>query len=216
MKTKNKTAIRHFQIHAMGYGNCYYTERIAKLEKALARQPRVLQLDLIGLGEIPADTALLIRSILRERSPATRLVTNARSSLDNASVLVWLQGDVRNIRADARLFFRRIDADKDETEGEDNWKHADNKNRDDSSEVDPEEHDYSRVMKCIDEYLPVKELAGHIIDTPTLRQFGLIESERADRFLAEAFGSAQETPHDTPEAQAEHRARDDDVTTQNQ
>ena len=35
---------------------------------------------LLGEGEIPADWALLIRSILGQRSPKTQIITNARSS----------------------------------------------------------------------------------------------------------------------------------------
>ena len=51
----------------------------AKLEKALAKRPRRFQIDLVGNGEIPADWALLIRSILIQRAPQTQLITNARS-----------------------------------------------------------------------------------------------------------------------------------------
>src|SRR6185503_4178173 len=86
---------------------------IARLEAALARKPRVLQIDLIGVGEVPADAALLIRSVLMSRSPRTRVITRARSSLQNSSVLVWLLGDSRIIRDDAKLFFRRADLPED-------------------------------------------------------------------------------------------------------
>jgi hypothetical protein len=71
----------------LGYGNHYYIESIARLEAALARKPRVFQIDLIGVGEIPANSALLIRSVLLSRSSKTRLITHARSSLQNGSVL---------------------------------------------------------------------------------------------------------------------------------
>ncbi|MEI9865870.1 MAG: hypothetical protein WDN00_15220 [Limisphaerales bacterium] len=47
----------------------------------------------------------MIRSVLGQRSPKTQVITNARSSLQNGSVLVWLLGDRRLIRDDARLFF---------------------------------------------------------------------------------------------------------------
>ena len=64
---------------------------------------------MVGMGEIPADTALLIRSVLLKRSPKTRIITNARNSLQGGSALVWLLGDKRIIRDDARLYFRRAD-----------------------------------------------------------------------------------------------------------
>src|SRR5688572_23164256 len=59
MKTQTQSGHRQFELKLLGYGNCYYIERVARLEAALARKPRVLQINLIGTGEIPADTALL-------------------------------------------------------------------------------------------------------------------------------------------------------------
>ena len=99
MKKKSKTGLRGFQLKVLGYGsNSYYIDRVADLEKALAKRPRRFQIDLVGNGEIPADWALLIRSILIQRAPQTQLITNARSSLQDGSVLVWLLGDCRMIR----------------------------------------------------------------------------------------------------------------------
>jgi len=91
MKKKSKTGLRGFQLKILGYGsNSYYIDRVADLEKALAKRPRQFQIDLVGDGEIPADWALLIRSILIQRASQTQLITNARSSLQGGSALVWL------------------------------------------------------------------------------------------------------------------------------
>jgi hypothetical protein len=176
----------------MPYGNSYYIERITKLEAALSRKPRLLQIDMVGVGEIPADSALLIRSVLMGRSPKTRIITNARSSLQGGSVLIWLLGDQRIIRDDARLYFRRVDLSEDE-EAEPNEVGKDNehKYRDSFSEIDPEEAGYVRVLQRINEFLPVKELAGRLIGVPVLRQFGLVQNEQVDHFLATAFGKSE-------------------------
>ncbi len=174
----------------MAYGNQYYIDCVSRLENVLAKKPRVLQIDLIGAGEIPADTALLIRSVLMGRSPKTRLITNARSSLQNGSVLIWLIGDDRRIREDARLFFRRADLDDDD---DDEAESKDPKYRDSYSEVDPEELDHGRVLELINEFLPVKELTGQVIDAPVLRQFGLIDHEKGDHFLATVFARKAKT-----------------------
>jgi len=192
MRTKSQPGLRRFQLKILAYGNSYYIERIARLESALARRPHLLQIDMVGEGEIPADSALLIRSVLMQRSPKTRVVTNARSSLQGGSVLVWLSGDSRVIRNDARVFFRRAnvsddgDSDKDEV-----WKETGLKYSDSYSETDPDEADYARVMQVINEFLPVKELAGRPINVPVLRQFGLVENEKLDHFLVTAFGKPQ-------------------------
>src|SRR5436190_18510429 len=113
MKSKTKREVHRFPLSLLHYGNSYYIERIAALERALARKPRQLQIELLGEGEIPADWALLIRSVLKQHALRTQVITNARSSLQNGSVLVWLLGDRRIIRDDARIFFRRADVSED-------------------------------------------------------------------------------------------------------
>ena len=195
MKKKSKKGLRGFQLNIQGYGgNSYFLERVAQLEKALARRPRRFQIDLMGRGEIAADWALLIRSILLRRPSRTQLITNARSSLQGGSVLVWLMGDRRVIRDDARVFFRRVDmSETNEADENETWKESDLKYVDSFSETDPEDSDYVKVLRLIDEFLPVKELAGKIINVPVLRQFGLVENEKLDRFLANAFGKPQES-----------------------
>jgi hypothetical protein len=208
MRTKSQKGLRRFQLKVLGYGNSYYIERIAELEAVLAKEPHRLQIDMIGEGEIPADMALLIRSILTQRTPNTRIITNARSSLQGGSVLVWLSGDSRVIREDARVFFRRIeesdddDADKDEARKETELKYSDS-----YSETDPEDADYAEMLKAIDEFLPVKELAGRPIKVSMLRQFGLVENEKLDRFLAAAFGKPQEPAQGSASEAKEQRIR---------
>ena len=107
MKTQRAAGLCKFRLKLPAYGGSYFIKKALKLERALARKPKVLHLEMIGDGEIPADTALLIRSILMKRSPGTQVVTNARSSLQGGSVMVWLLGDKRIIRDDARVFFKR-------------------------------------------------------------------------------------------------------------
>src|ERR1700744_4285752 len=172
MKTRRKPGLRQFQLRLLDYGNHYYIERVAALERLLARKPRRLKIELIGEGEIPADIALLIRSILLGRKRGTQVTMHARSSLQNGSVLVWLLGDQRLIREDARVFFRAAclpDAVEDEV-----WKDKELFGRS-ASEVDPEEYDQGRLLELINEFLPAKELAGKIVGLPVLRQFGPVE-----------------------------------------
>lgn len=107
MITKPKHVSCQFKLEIFSCGNSYYIDRVAELEKALARRAWRLQLDLVGVGEISADAALRIRTALGARTPRTQIITNAQSSLQNGSVLVWLPGDQRLIRDDAIVYFRR-------------------------------------------------------------------------------------------------------------
>ncbi len=189
MKSKTKREPLRFPLSLLHCGNSYYIKRVAELEKVLARKPRQLQIDMLGEGEIPADWALLIRSILNQRSPKTQVITHARSSLQNGSVLVWLQGDRRIIRADARVFFRRANVAEEASDfAEKVWKDDELKYVDSYTEIDPEEADHAKVLQLINEFLPVKELVGRAVEVPVLRQFGLVESEQLESFLATAFG----------------------------
>jgi hypothetical protein len=174
-----------------------YTDQICKMEKALARKPETFQIDLVGSAELSPDTALLIRSILQNRSPQTHLITHARSSLQGGSVLVWLLGDTRLIREDARLFFRRP-ANPGEGDDPETWKEE----APQAPEMDLEESDYAQVLQHINAYLPVNELAGRPIGLRVLKQFGLVDNERGDRFLASAFARSEgpvQAPPQKPE-----------------
>ena len=55
-----------------------------------------------------------------------------------------------------------------------------------------EEEDYVRVLHAINEFLPVKELAGRAVEASVLKEFGLIDNVGVDGLLATAFGRAKE------------------------
>ena len=177
MKTYQRKRITDFRLKLPCFDNAYYVKRALKLEAALKLKPKVLQIEMIGEGEIPADTALLIRSILLGRPPGVELVTNARSSLRDGSVLVWLLGDRRTIRDDARVFFKRNPlADENPVEVYAGFSDAESTYKDSYSSFDPEDADYARVLKLIDEFLPVRHFAGRIVTVNMLREFGLVDN----------------------------------------
>ena len=191
MKKQSRQGLRRFRVEVCSYGN--YVERIVELERLLARKPGVLRIEIVGTGEIPADVALRFRAALMERSPKTRIVTDARSSLQGGSVLLWLLGETRTIRGDAKLHFRHTTLSEDDVVPEKGvWKEVEPRYRDSYSEIDPDEGDYARVLQIINEFLPVKEMAGRLIGVPVLRQFGLVENERVDDFLATVFAKSPE------------------------
>ena len=68
---------------------------------------------------------------------------------------------------------------------------AEPKYKDSYSSVDPEDADYARVLQFINEFLPVQEFAGRVVSVSVLREFGLVENEHVDSFLATAFGKSK-------------------------
>ena len=187
MKTNKRKYVIDFRLKLPAYDDVYYIKRTLKLEAALTRKPDILRLELIGGGEIPADTALLVRSVLMSRSAGIELVTNARSSLQGGSVLVWLLGNQRMIREDARIFFKRNPlADENPVEVYAGLGEGQSKYKDSYSSIDPEDADYERVLKLINEFLPVRQFAGRIVSVNMLREFGLVDNEHVSSLPATA------------------------------
>jgi hypothetical protein len=190
MKKELRRGLRRFRVEVSSWTD--YVERIDELERALAKKPRELHIEIVGTGEISADSALRFRAALTERSMKTRIVTHARSSLLGGSVLLWLLGERRTIRDDARICFRRTTLSEEDAVRENGvWKSDQPRYQDSYSTIDPDEGDYARVLEIINEFLPVNELAGRLIGAPVLQQFGLIENDKVDDFLAAAFSSDQ-------------------------
>jgi hypothetical protein len=192
MKRKSTRGRHKLQLTLSWSGSCDF-EWLAKLEHLIRKKPRRIQIDIFGTSALSPDAALVLRDVLMRRSPRTRIITNARSSLQDASVLLWLLGDIRLIRQDARVFFRPAELPEDaEVDPNGDWKGYEKKYRDSLSELDPEEGDYVRVLQLINEFLPVQEFAGRLIGTAVLRQFGLIENEGVDNFLTSVFSKTAE------------------------
>ena len=122
-------------------------------------------------------------------------------------MLLWLLGDSRTIRNDARLYFRRTTLSEDDEVEENGVLKDDKPYRDSYSWFDPEEGDYARVLEIINEFLPVKEMAGRLIGVPVLRQFGLIENEKADNFLAAVFSKRPEPAESSLNAMEKRRVQ---------
>ncbi len=185
MKTRTKQKPRLFQLRIVSFGITPFLDTVDRLEVALARQPAALQLDIIGTLELNPDFALLVRSVLLARSTKTRLITNARSSLQGSAILIWLLGDTRMIRDEARLYFRPTTlSEEEQAEWKQEWTDKDLDYKDSESETDPDEANYWRVLQLIDEFLPVKELAGRPIGARTLAELGLLENEKLDDYLS--------------------------------
>jgi hypothetical protein len=198
MMTNYGQELLRFSLNLLYCGNNYYIERVAKLEDALADVPKQIHLEMIGDGEIDADWALVLREVLNQRSEKTQLITNARSTLKNGSALVWLLGDRRLIREDARLFFRRANLTEEaEVHPDKTWNDRELQYADSFSEADPEEAVHAQVLRYIDEFLPVRELAGQIIDVRTLKQFGLVGSDKLDLLLAATLGPESTSTDET-------------------
>lgn len=190
MKTKqrSKARVRPFELKIFPGADYYYLVRLKQLERRLARKPSKLVVEILGSGEIPPDTALVFRSVLTARSSRTRLVVRSRSSLQGSTALLWLMGEERWIREDAKMYFRSaLWTSKYEVGLNDTGTPPPLDFEEPFTTLSAEDGDYARVLELIDEYLPVREFAGRWIGTSVLKQFGLIENASVDGFLKGVF-----------------------------
>ena len=187
MKTRKPSANRQPKVVLQLGSWGSYLDEAAELEALLRKKPTRLRIELVGVGEVPSDTAQLLRSILHARSPRSRVITHARSSLQGAAVLVWLLGDQRLIRDDARLHFSAA-GPFETSDTATPWVEPDTLTDDEF-----ENADYIRVLQLINEFLPVRELAGRSIELPTLRQFGLVDNAKTDEVLTALLARKKKT-----------------------
>jgi len=138
----------------MSYGNSYYIERIESVGKTHPPETAHTSNRHARCWRIPADSSAADAIHLAGALAQDPAITNARSSLQSGSVLVWL---LRRLPNHPRCMRACICAAWDlaedaEVQPNETWKGVDSKYRDSFSEIDPEEGDYARVLQLINEF----------------------------------------------------------------
>jgi len=154
----------------------------------LVTRPKVVTLRFIGPHEMPPDSALVVHHGLTTRPPGITVVTQAWSPVLGPSLLVWLVGDVRDVRPTASFRFRslgqvaRFKQRRPPWEEDRGWMTSDN-------EPEPSVglEDYKTVLRLMDEYLPVDQWAGKIITPAMLRELGLVGHSPLDDLLGQCL-----------------------------
>jgi len=156
-------------------------EMFRKVRLALRNKPKALRLELVGAGEFSQDIVLAIHSLLIDaKKGGLKLTTQAHSSLYNGSLLLWLVGEKRIIRSNTAFF----EVDRTEDEEDDDLDFI-------SEERTPflnrremvYQSNFKEIVRLIDEYIPVKELAGQRLEMKELSEYGLVDSESTDKQL---------------------------------
>lgn len=164
------------------------TKFINELERSFARKPRVVTVDLLGPGALLPDTALVLHEVILARPPETRLLTRARSGLINASVLPWLLGDRRELRSTGWIYLRIPKALQKKL----NPAWATDKEDPPWCDDGPfsffleDSHymaDWEQVLRLIEPYLPLDDIAGKRLTASDLRDLGILDGNPIDRLL---------------------------------
>lgn len=149
---------------------------VTELENCLGQKPKQLTLKFFGMQCLGADSALAIFDCLQGKDKETQLITDARSPVIDAGVLIWLAGDVRRIRSTAWLRFSSSQDHRNRSrrfpwDGSlEPWQQDD----DSDNQTECSNPNYQTVLKLIHRYLPVDILAGRLLTPHLLGEYCLL------------------------------------------
>jgi len=155
------------------------------LEEAIAKEPDILTVELVGPAAVAPDKALLLYDALMHRSSKTHLITYGRSCLLDSAVLLWLAGDERRMRDDAWIQMDSLERLEDTQP----WSKAAEPFRRLKKPVliPPLIIDYRTVAHYLNMYLPLEEVADRPIFQGELKELGLIDSPEYTLQLKQLF-----------------------------
>jgi hypothetical protein len=158
-------------------------ELYQKVKTAIEQKPTELLIELVGVGNISQDIALAIYDLVQDaKNSGLKVATVSRSSLYDGSLLLWILGDKRRIRSNTAFF--QLDSLKrlEETDWSDCERVAIRTIKEPAWVCN-----YRQVVKILNQYIPVEELADRRIPMDILREYGLIDSEETDKELKNLF-----------------------------
>ena len=162
---------------------------LSSVYDALREDTEKVTLELLGPGMMIHDTALMLFEILRNRPPHIQIHAHSHTCLSNGAVLIWLAADTRTIRADAWIQLCHVPKTPKPRR---NRRHANYTSGLPVEDEQPADTDLRTVMRHLDEWLPVSEIAGMRLFEKDLRDLALIEDSESDQNLAALFaGNAQ-------------------------
>lgn len=160
-----------------------------ELINALELAPEILSLRFIGPHQMSPDAALLAYDILAASRGNVTIVTEAWSPLIDASVLMWLAGNVRRIRSTTCVHFRSLREIQRRRRCRLPWEEAKDFMPDEPDQGDQLwAADYKAVLELMGQYLPVDQFSDQIISPAMLGEMALLEGNELDRLLLGCMG----------------------------
>ena len=169
-------------------------ELFAKFKKAIEKSPKVISLEIIGIGNISQDMALVIWDLVQDaKKTGIRFITKARSSLYDGSLLLLLLGDARSVRSTG---FFQIDS-LNRLENND-WSEFESR-KPSCINVPAWVTNYRQVFQIMNQYIPAEELADKRIPLVKLGEYGLLNNIQEEKSFQSLF-YPQETENITSKA----------------
>lgn len=157
-------------------------ELYTKVKNAVKKSPKVIAIEIIGIGHISQDIVLAIWELVQEaKKSGVRFTSAAKSSLYDGSVLLLLLGDAISVRSTA--FFQ---IDSLERLKNNDW--SDDESRKSMPINEPAwVTNYREVFKIMNQFLPVEELADKRVPMIKLQEYGLLNDEKQEKSFQDLF-----------------------------
>jgi hypothetical protein len=130
---------------------------LSGLYEALREDTDKVTLELLGPGMMIHDTALMLFEVLRKRPQHVHIHAHSHTCLSNGAVLIWLAADTRTIRADAWIELSKTPEAPNPRRSRILENYSSGLSVDDEH---PADTDLRTIMRHLDEWLPVSEIAG--------------------------------------------------------
>ena len=162
-----------------------HDEIYTNLKEAISKKPSVLEIDLVGLGNLPQDLCLSLWYLLTSKDPKTHLVVCCNGNLIDGEVLVLLAADERRIRPRTWMEISSLKKYEAMDFSRRNW----------SSKQFGSQHDepffitdYRNVFEIMNRYLPCELLSkGRVDIESTFKEYGLLNNQEEEQDFQSLF-----------------------------
>ncbi|MEI8293915.1 MAG: hypothetical protein WCG66_07975 [bacterium] len=157
---------------------------LSSLSEALRHGRDRVILELLGPGIMLHDTALMLFAVLCSRPPHLHIHAHSHTCLSDGAVLIWLAADTRTIRDDAWIEFSSVPRTPETRNNPIYPGYTSGLRVEDES---PSDTDLRTVMRHLDEWVPVEEIAGLRLFKKDFADLGLIDDGESHQNLAALF-----------------------------
>lgn len=159
-----------------------FDETFSRVKKALQTTPDLLEIDLIGKGNVMSpDDTLVLYYFVKERDPKTKILVNCRTSLMGAHILLLLMADYRTVRKGTTLWF-----DDPARLGEEDYISKLKEIRYTQAKLQTY-YDYLHVCALASEYLPLEEIVDRRFPLERLADYGLLYTAAQEKTFEKLF-----------------------------
>ena len=150
-----------------------------KIKDAINKCPRVLTIEIIGMGFISPNVVLAIHDLLISRNSSILLEVNVRTNICDGTMIFVVLADKIKIRANAWLQIATLQEECEK------WSLPTRSNTiHESGTV----RDYRMVMEILNQYVPIKELYNkRVCLEGMLKEYGLLNNQAEESNFQSLF-----------------------------